>query len=448
MPTSEGANIEAKIRHTTQTKRIRVSEFFKDYDPLRSGFISETQFCRCLDQHIGLKLSQQDREFLAGKYGARKPGMIDYRTFSAALENAFNPNILDGQPNAQIQNFQSTSAPSVELSPEQLQLTDAVLQKCREYYKCHGISVKSCYCDFDKHHRGFVTKSQFHRSFPGPSEVTPAEIAALAQRYLDPANGLHNYLLFHSDITAPDGRGSGEGLEGEPHPPAVTKADTASLDEIFQRVRDAVYKNGIRTTEFFRDHDKLRSGVITENQFTCGLSLCCGRTAHLTREEIQAVVEHYRTPDGRVSYKLFCDLMENAYNRPDFEKQPTATVYRPLRGHLSQPLNQLGSEGAESRVQAVLERLKGEVRRRRLLLYPYFRDFDRGKGYTRGVTKPQFERLLHFLSLEVTPEELKLIVAKFEAPNRGDVNYVAFIQTVDEEYTGQVLEQEPIATER
>ena len=27
-----------------------------------------------------------------------------------------------------------------------------------------------------------------------------------------------------------------------------------------------MYKNGIRTTEFFRDHDKLRSGVITENQ--------------------------------------------------------------------------------------------------------------------------------------------------------------------------------------
>ena len=30
--------------------------------------------------------------------------------------------------------------------------------------------------------------------------------------------------------------------------------------------RMVVYKNGIRTTEFFRDHDKLRSGVITENQ--------------------------------------------------------------------------------------------------------------------------------------------------------------------------------------
>ena len=42
-------------------------------------------------------------------------------------------------------------------------------------------------------------------------------------------------------------------------------SEVASLDEIFQRIKDAIYKNGIRTTEFFRDHDKLRSGVITEN---------------------------------------------------------------------------------------------------------------------------------------------------------------------------------------
>ena len=31
---------------------------------------------------------------------------------------------------------------------------------------------------------------------------------------------------------------------------------------------------------------------------------------------------------------------------------------------------------------------------------------------------------------------------KFEDPNGGDVNYVAFVQAVDEEYTGQVMEQE------
>ena len=47
-------------------------------------------------------------------------------------------------------------------------------------------------------------------------------------------------------------------------------------------------------------------------QFIRGLSLCCGQLAHLSRDEIQRIVEHYHTPDGRVRYKEFCDLMENS----------------------------------------------------------------------------------------------------------------------------------------
>lgn len=107
--------------------------------------------------------------------------------------------------------------------------------------------------------------TQFHRSFPGPADVTPVEIKALAQRYYDPATGLHNYLQFHNDVVRV-GEENGSGLGKSPHAPVVKKPEVASLDEIFARIRDAVYKNGIRTTEFFRDHDKLRSGVITENQ--------------------------------------------------------------------------------------------------------------------------------------------------------------------------------------
>ena len=46
-------------------------------------------------------------------------------------------------------------------------------------------------------------------------------------------------------------------------------------------------------------------------QFICGLMVCCGSAAHLTREEIQRIVDYYRSPDGRVKYKEFCHLMEN-----------------------------------------------------------------------------------------------------------------------------------------
>ena len=89
--------------------------------------------------------------------------------------------------------------------------------------------------------------------------------------------------------------------------------DTA-LNEIFEKIRVAVFKNGIRTTEFFRDHDKLRSGIVTESQFKCGLSLAVGKEAQLSRAEIQKVVEYYRVSDDRVQYREFCNMMENGEN--------------------------------------------------------------------------------------------------------------------------------------
>lgn len=48
------------------------------------------------------------------------------------------------------------------------------------------------------------------------------------------------------------------------------------------------------------------------------------------------------------------------------------------------------------------------------------------------MTKTQFGRVLHFLSLNVGAEDLKLIVRKFEDPASGDVNYPAFVQAVDQ----------------
>ena len=120
---------------------------------------------------------------------------------------------------------------------------------CAYKYVCivgpqtQGISVRSYYQDFDRNCMGFVTRSQvtnlysfvcmrvsvsvrtglsdgqtelqhlialhfldpllifqFHRSFPGPSEVSESDIDLLAARYYDPSNGLCNYMKFNADI--------------------------------------------------------------------------------------------------------------------------------------------------------------------------------------------------------------------------------------------------------
>jgi len=87
--------------------------------------------------------------------------------------------------------------------------------------------------------------------------------------------------------------------------------DDKAMQDVFDRVRVAVFKNGIRTTEFFKDFDKLRSGLITEPQFMSALVLAIGKEAHLTPGECQKFVEFYRAPDGRVHYREFCEMLEN-----------------------------------------------------------------------------------------------------------------------------------------
>jgi hypothetical protein len=53
-------------------------------------------------------------------------------------------------------------------------------------------------------------------------------------------------------------------------------------------------------------------------------------------------------------------------------------------------------------------------------------------AYSRVVTPLQFGRILHFLNMNVAPEDLKLLLEKFKDPATGDVNYPAFVQCVDE----------------
>ena len=59
--------MEKKIQGEVVMKRIRISEFFKDYDPLRKGFVTEGQFKRIL--HVSnISLSETEIDILIRSY--------------------------------------------------------------------------------------------------------------------------------------------------------------------------------------------------------------------------------------------------------------------------------------------------------------------------------------------------------------------------------------------
>lgn len=451
------AQIEDQIRTLVQTKRIRPSELFLDYDKLRSGYVTATQFFRCLWQNLSIKLTPQEEQLLTEKYDLKRNGRMNHKFFCSVIEKGFDPNEMDRDPSTQKViplEFLGTQRSVRPLSPASEEKMVNLLTRMSEYYKYHGINLRTCYEDFDKHHIGKVTESQFYRSFPGPPDVNDHEMFLLVMKYRDPEEpGLMVYLNLHHDLVAiaqkialqdtslQDVTNITDYLAPEPG------ADP-TLQQIFDKIRIAVFKNGVRTTEFFKDHDKLRSGIITENQFICGLALAIGKEAQLSRNEIQKLVEFYKADDGRVKYKEFCDMMENAFNIPDLDKKPTESVVRPPRGALQRTLKGLTPE-QETRVVEVVNEIRDQARKRRLMMYQYFKDYDRGKGYTRVITKTQFGRILHFLSINVAPEDFKLLCHKFEDPATGDVNYPAFVQTVDQEFVGATMDDvKPMDTER
>ncbi|CAK8698532.1 unnamed protein product [Clavelina lepadiformis] len=439
-------NVENDIRTVLKTKRVRVSEFFKDFDRLRSGYITASQFKRCLDQFLGLNLTVEQLDGLLTKYCVKENDMVNYKAFADVIDQNFHPDELNVDPAAQTDpalEYLGTERSQIPLGPELVEKVNAILQKIQNYYSYHGVNVRTCYEDFDRHHNGLVTMSQFARRFPGPPDVSESDIQLLAQYYKDPTKaGLTNYLNFHHDVehiknvsaldrVVLESSGTWQSFPHQYRDSTIN--NDPDLKVIFDKIRVAIYKNGIRTTEFFKDHDKLRSGIITENQFICGLSIACAKEAHLSKEEITKLADFYRTPDGRVEYKSFCDIMENAFNVPGLEKKPTAHPISPPSGSLTRSLAVVGKD-EETRLMEVLSNLAEVVRKRRLMLYPYFKDYDRGVAYTRNVTKSQFARILHFLNLNVSEEDLKLLCRKFEEPISGDVNYPAFCQAIDKEF--------------
>ena len=66
-PPKELTEVEKKIQAEVVMKKLRIKEFFKDFDGLRKGTVTETQFRRILDM-TGISLSDDEFNALLTKY--------------------------------------------------------------------------------------------------------------------------------------------------------------------------------------------------------------------------------------------------------------------------------------------------------------------------------------------------------------------------------------------
>lgn len=457
---SQIAELIHRIQVFAAPRRIRMQEFYVNFDALRSGRCTKVQFGRGLDT-AGIKLSDVEVELLAEHFtengpNVQKPQVVNYKKFcfevdkifasaedlelksgGMSMSNGFRS--MSGSPvDKMMMTSTSSFTPQVVDDDERM---NHIMHRLAALCKSRGIVFKYLYQDWERGPNpspsrvnptrgGKCTVPQFKRLFPFKKEMPEDDIDYLIYRYQTPGGDVH-FLAIHNDVS--------EVLAPEPPPfptsPLFLKPDGTQWDHMtlnpMRKIQSIVVARRVRLTEYFQDFDPLRKGFCTAGQLKAVLTIL-NLEKEVNREDFTHIVENYSRDDGMICYALFCRDIDAAFSVPGLEKDPLATTPLPDATTTAPGRrNRMSLTSSEKRkINDLEDKLRQRIRTRRVLLKPAFQDMDRThKGL---VTRNQFQRVMGSLGFELTQLEYSLLAGYYcDRGNHNDFNYVDFIKACD-----------------
>lgn len=455
--------LEDRLRATVFKNRIRLNEFFKDYDPLRSGFVTQSQFRRCVDI-LQLELTETEFKTLVDMYGDETRGvaMVGYLAFCESIDKAFTEKNLETKPLKDLFDIHpkllETRRPNEMRMDEKKELQN-VLQRIKEESDYQGYIIKESFMDFDPLRHGVVTRDQFLSCLPF-SNIGQHEKSLLIKRYVTSGTFV-NYYLFHDEVNGQLDEETGIRKDflvtskrpattmSTPYAAEPIRADmsisssvrTVHYDEIMANeteniIRSQLLKHRVRIDDTMRDFDPLNRGHIAVGQFKQSIG-ALKLSDELKHEHVDALTDKYTFHDRdgmpRVDYRSFIKQMYLVFTDPNLETKPLGTVQVPTE-LLVKHRRVIPQSEREKRVQQLLDELRELVATRRIFIKPVFQDFDkaqRGTFLTHHITRTRFLRALAMLDLSISPQDCELLCERYDVQDNGSVNYMMFIEDID-----------------
>jgi hypothetical protein len=207
----------------------------------------------------------------------------------------------------------------------------------------------------------------------------------------------------------------------------VKTLETFTFEDVIEKIQKLVKQKNIRISEFMRDHDKLRSGSITENQFFSSLSMM---KIFLTKQEFSLLKEKYTNPErpGQILHKKFCDDIDEVFVIKTLEKRSDITDLSDITKS-SFKLNEL-SLPDQAILQEILKKMKKFYEVNRIDPKPAFTNYDHLK---RGkVLKPQFKKICHSMKLFLNDGDIEILMKKYGDPISNEINYVVILNDAND----------------
>jgi Ca2+-binding EF-hand superfamily protein len=198
-----------KIQSKVVERRIRLSEFFSDFDPLRKGFCTAGQLKAVITiTNLEKEIDRNDFAHLVEAY-TREDGMFCHALFVRDVDAAFSVPGLEKEPLATTPlPDASTTAPGrrnrMNISSSTRAKINALEDKIRSRVVKRRVLMKPMFEDMDKARKGLVSRNQFLRVMGSllNFDITTEEVSLLAMHYCDRGN--HNDFNYREFLKACD----------------------------------------------------------------------------------------------------------------------------------------------------------------------------------------------------------------------------------------------------
>mmetsp|Transcript_7259 Transcript_7259/g.16037 ORF Transcript_7259/g.16037 Transcript_7259/m.16037 type:complete len:500 (+) Transcript_7259:149-1648(+) len=190
--------VVARIQAKVVEKRVRLKDTFQDFDPLRKGFCTPGQLKAAFTiLNLSREIDRNDFENLMSIY-LSDDGLFNYQAFIDDVDRAFTQPGLEREPLTVIdmpgpQHTIAARRDPMRLTASKLSKIGYLEDKIRTFVTKRRCEMKPMFQDFDRCHKGYITRTQFARIMSSMGmDLDEMAIAYLCNRYCDLGN--------HTDI--------------------------------------------------------------------------------------------------------------------------------------------------------------------------------------------------------------------------------------------------------
>lgn len=265
----------------------------RDFDKLRSGSITETQFLSCLSM-MKIYLSQKESEMLTDKYrNPEKEKEILWRDFCDNIDNVFVVKKLEKRNDInELLSITKSSFKLNELSLPDQAILQEILKEMKGFFEVNRIDPKPAFTNYDHLKRGKVLKPQFKKICHSMKFfISESDIEILMKKYGDPISNEINYIVILNDSNeiGVGKKVSQENEENEKKREEIMPSLSSSnnfytyqthflninfhVNDILDKIKHFIKINRIRLQQFFDDFDSLRKGNVSKAKFRTALNM-------------------------------------------------------------------------------------------------------------------------------------------------------------------------------